>query len=422
MFRTLPAAFLATVLGALAQTPTPSGLPPSEELKVASAPFLAARAQPGDLTEADLAAFAVGVSRAAKACENLDPTVDDLAKQPAELLALGQLCLFGQQYAAAKHVVERYLKGEDQQEREKAQLFLTKAFLGLKDEQSATTEILLTENGFPYDAQIHAVANQVILSGSVTGTEAHKTTLAVCNEQLNHTLPSLEGGQGISGKAGTASPGQLFADAVRCLDIARTLDDSGAQSTAHRLRKILHLPAWQRTAELSPMSEALARSEMVGTSTPVTTMQGQRLRYAEALEPLTISLSHSGCIFIPFTIWASSIRSVVSDLQSMAPNSCLYLITSWAANSGGADRPSDEQIESLRSVARRLPAELSIVIVRDTLLQAFDTDVFPAAIVVRDGIVRANLPLAGDATERLALVALGVRPIAQPEATLFKTP
>ena len=83
------------------------------------------------------------------------------------------------------------------------------------------------------------------------------------------------------------------------------------------------------------------------------------------------------------------------------------MLTSWAANTGSADTESKEVLESLRSSAQPLPAHVSILVVPDKVLQQFHADDFPAAIVIRDGIVRANLPLVGDAGKRMTIFALG---------------
>ena len=43
----------------------------------------------------------------------------------------------------------------------------------------------------------------------------------------------------------------------------------------------------------------------------------------------------------------------------------------------------------------------------DAVLQRFGADVYPGAIVVRSGIVQTNLPLSGNAGERMTVLALG---------------
>jgi hypothetical protein len=56
-----------------------------------------------------------------------------------------------------------------------------------------------------------------------------------------------------------------------------------------------------------------------------------------------------------------------------------------------------------------------------TVQQEFHADAFPAAIVAHDGVIEANLPLAGDAAERMAIFALGpIAPAAVNPAHLHK--
>jgi hypothetical protein len=74
-------------------------LSPSEAYKAALAPFQAARAQPDDLTDADRFALQIGIARASRDCRALSSNVSSLDADEKELVALGELCLFGQEYA-----------------------------------------------------------------------------------------------------------------------------------------------------------------------------------------------------------------------------------------------------------------------------------------------------------------------------------
>src|ERR1700723_2282960 len=56
------------------QQPPTSPMLPSEVLTYSTAPFVATRAQPDDMTQADLFAFSIGVARAGQGCHDLEST------------------------------------------------------------------------------------------------------------------------------------------------------------------------------------------------------------------------------------------------------------------------------------------------------------------------------------------------------------
>jgi len=382
-------------------------MPPSEELKSSTAPLIAARAQPDDLTQADLLALGIGVSRAAQACARLEPAQEEWAKTPDELLSLVRLCLFGRQYEPARKAALRYLALPSPPEREKTILLLSQVFLRLNNPINAAAQIFTLELDYPYDAQIHYAADQVIDAGAMLHDEANGTVIELCNDQLKNTLPLLDNGKGLLGKESSATPGTLFADAVRCLAIARDLHEGSAQTTATRLERIVQLPAWQKTAELSAMQSAFARSEMTGKPAPIETISGKRVNSAGPLQPAKVVLAHGTALLVPFALWTPGALSIVRDFHVTAPQQKIYLLTSWTANTGMADEASKELLDSLRSTAKTLPAQISVLVVPDAVLQQFHADAFPAAIIVRDGIVQANLPLDGAAAKRLSIFALG---------------
>jgi hypothetical protein len=174
-----------------------------------------------------------------------------------------------------------------------------------------------------------------------------------------------------------------------------------------RLERIVQLPAWQKTAELAAMQSALARSEMTGKPAPSETISGKLVNSAGPLRPAKVDLARGTSLLVPFALWTPGALSIVQSFHTTAPQQKIYLLTSWTANSGAADEASKELLDSLRSAAKALPAQISILVVSDAVLQQFHADAFPAAIIVRDGIVQANLPLDGDAAKRLSIFALG---------------
>ena len=401
-------AFCLFGMSVVAQQAAPPTLPPSEALKAATAPYNAARAQPNDLTDADMLALGVGVERASHDCGALQASLDALTKQPDELIALARLCIFGQQFEPARAVAVRYLTLPSMPQREMALLLLVQAFLGLKNPTNAAEQVFTLERDFAYDTQIYFAADQVILAAGLMGDQQNAQVLQLCGDQLKVSLPLLESGKGFAGKEGNASPSTLFADAVRCVDLERDLHDLSGTVALTALEKIVQLPAWQATAELAPMQAALARTLMVGKPAPVAVLDGRVVRAAGPLLARRVALTRGTTLLVPFTMWAPSTQSMIRDFPATAPQQELYLVTSWAANTGDEDAESPELLASLRSFAQSLPAHVTLLVTPESFLQAFHADAYPGVIVVRDGTVQANTPLVGEAAKRMAVLALGL--------------
>lgn len=399
-------AFLSGASVLAQELPTPQ-LPPSEELKAAAEPLGAARSQPDDFTPADMYAYRVGVSRAGHACLDHQPWLDSLTKQPDELLAFTHLCLFGLRYEAARQGALRYLNLPSPPEREQAILYLAQAFLGLRDIVNAGLQVKAAENDYPYDVQIHFAADDVILAGALQDDGANASVLGLCLDERKNTLPLLESGKGLPGKDASAAPAILFGDVVRCLEFERDLGQGTAANTLSRLEHIVELAAWQHTAQYDAMQSALARAEMVGKPAPMAKISGKLIHAAEPVRNATIDLARGTSLLVPFTLWAPSTAAIVADFHETAPLQPIYLLTSWSANTGNEDEQTDEVLRALRKAAQTLPARVSILIVPDLVLRALNADAFPAAVVVRDGTVKANLPLVGEAGKRLTVFALG---------------
>lgn len=392
-----------------------SPMPPSQALDYSTAPFVAVRAQPDDLTQADLFAFSIGVARASQACNELAPTLEKLTNTPSELLALARLCNFGRKYDLARRAAEGYLQIAGMGDREKAYLILVQSFLGMNHPVDAALQISHLEAEFPYDPETHYAADQVILAGTLASDNSNSWVLGLCTDQLKHSLPQLEQGRGLAGKDESVAAERLFTDAVLCAAIARDLHEDSAQSTLAQLETVVRMPAWRGTTALGTMQFALARAEMAGNPSPQAEISGKLVRATGPLRPFTLSLAHGTSLLIPFTLWSPNAFPIVGDFHVTAPTQRIYLLTSWAANTGTIDAESKAVLQSLRSAAQSLPAHISVLVVPDHVLQQFQVDAFPGVIVIRDGIVRANLPLVGDAGKRMTVFALGQ--IAHPPAS-----
>src|SRR5581483_7068783 len=134
-----------------AATPSaPPSMSPSDAYAWAMQPFTNARNASDDLTEADKWALSIGIVRAKEQCARL-------ARQTLEgedLLAMGKLCVFGQEFEAARQVLIAYLGSPQMKAPEVGRLLLIRAFLGVHSVVSAESQIESLLSLYPYDASI----------------------------------------------------------------------------------------------------------------------------------------------------------------------------------------------------------------------------------------------------------------------------
>jgi hypothetical protein len=386
-------------------------LSPSEAYKAALAPFNAAKAQRDDLTDADKFALGIGMTQAARECLALSADPSAFASDAKELLALGQLCIFGQKYEPARAALVKYLALPQLPERKLALVLLVRALIGLGDPEQADVQVSTLLNDYPYDAQTHFVIDQVIDAlesegGNAKAPVPRAQLLPLCDTQKALTFPLLTSGKGLEGKEISASPSVLFADAIRCVALAAETGQPTAQDMMDQLAAIAQQPAWGGTAELAPMQAALARQQMVGARVPLTSLHGQMLG-TNTLLPRTLVLTRGTVLLLPFTLWAPSTPDVVGDLAKFAPQQPIYAITSWSANTGREDVPSNEILSALRLWRQSLPPHVSMLIVPNAELSTFHIDSFPAGVAIRDGIVRSNSILSSQGAEHMLVRALG---------------
>jgi hypothetical protein len=395
--------FLAMSLPCLLGQENPKPLSPTESYKAALAPFTETRSQANDFTDADKFALRIGIAQASRDCVALSSDVSSFSGDAQQLSALAQLCIFGQQFEPARTTLVSYLASPQPPQREQALLLLVRAYLGLKEPENAAAQVRWLLIDYPYSASIHVAIDQVI--ENVEGDSAHPNDLIheLCAKQNAATLPLLRTGKILDGKDGSASAATLFADAVRC---AALTDSSSKPSNLADLVTIVQQPSWTGTADLARMQAALERQQMVGKGAPLSLLHGYLLGI-NGLVPRPVSLKHGTILLVPFTLWSPSTPEVASDLAKLTPQQRIYAITSWHANTGREDVRSSEVLEGLRLWQRSLPKEVTILIVPDSVLSVFHSDVFPLGILIRDGTVLSNILLSSEGAERLLVSAQG---------------
>jgi hypothetical protein len=429
----VPVAYLLLLAALWQAPPQPTPLSPSEAYKSSMAPFVAAKAQPNDLTDADQFALGIGKAQATRDCLAISANTSPFAGNGKELLALGELCLFGDQYEPARATLVQYLALPDPPERKLALVLLIRALLGLKEPDGAEAQISSLLRDYPYDAQIHFAIDQVIDAMEAANSPnpfQSVQVLQLCQQQNAVTLPLLTGGKALVGKEISASASTLFLDAVRCAGLARSLGRAGFTSanppaanpmeirlaeelrrvsqqvdTLQQLSAIARQPDWAGTADLAPMQAALARQLMVRQHAPLSALHAHVLGKTTIL-PSTIPLTRGKVVLLPFTLWSPNATDVARAVSSQAPQQIIYAITSWSANTGSDDAPSKIILAALRLWQETCPPKVKMLIVPDAELRAFQADSFPAGVVMVDGIVRSNSLLSSQGAVRMLVRAL----------------
>jgi len=384
-----------------------SQLSPFEALQSAMDPFNQARGQNNDLTDADKLALSLGMTRAARDCLALSSDPKDLTRDAAQKLALGRLCLFGQQFEPARAALVGDLELSAPAERETALLLLARAFLGLKAQGSAYAQVLSLLRDYPYDAQIHVAADTVIDASEGWDSDPEKqlnwAAMDLCQKQRAATLPLLVQGKALPGKEGEVQASTLYADAQRCVALGRSPGDKTVDDTTGQLAAVAQQPNWQHTAELALMEEALARAVMVGQAAPLGALHAHQLNATGALVLRPLPLRRGPILLAAFTLWSPSAAERIRALALSAPPHSVYAVTSWSANTGAADGPTRRMIESLNAWQKSLPLQIPLLIVPDAELRTFHTDQYPAGIAIRDGSIVSNVVLADDGAVRMTI-------------------
>lgn len=390
-------------VGAAAQQ-EPTALPPSEAYKTALAPLTMARAQADDLTEADKIALGIGMVRASRECLSISADLSAYTENEKEMFALGQLCLFGQQYEPARAALTKYLALPQPKERKAALILLARAHLGLNQPGSAAAEIHSLLADYAYDAQIHFATGQVIDAATGFDTQLNKLALHLCAAQDAVTLRLLASGKSLEGSEASASPTVLFADAIRCAALADAFSKSNALELLDNLSAIARQPNWVGTSDWSPMQEALGRQRMVENQTPLHLLHGLLVTNSKLI-PRNVSLTRGTQLLFSFALWSPSALGVLRDLTKSRPGQPIYAITSWTVNTGRNDTLDKQTLAALRVWQRALPPRVYMLIVPNTELVDFHIDSFPVGIVIRSGVVRSNSVISSAGAERMLLRA-----------------
>jgi hypothetical protein len=401
-----------------AQTPAPAAVPgqaaamsPTEAYRYAMQPLTNARSAPDDLTDADKWALGIGMARARKQCDLLAARKGADALQGEDRLALGKLCIFGQDYEPGRQALVAYITLPHPKSPELGRLLLASAFVGLDSITSAESQVESLLAAFPYDASIHLAVDMVI--DAADASQASDTLDVVPRleaQQLPHILDALAHGGSLSGNGDSVDAAQLTRDALRCADtLRRNYKPDDADKVLVQVSTLVAQPAIMSSASGPAVQNALLRYQWFGETSPVRVFHGAELPITGPLRARTVllydpnpaahlivrqlgkgrtmsSMTDDRTLVLVFSLAgpASSkvIRGILAQLghDHFTPGMKVIAVTSYAANTGD-DAPSADALATLRAFRSGRPAGLPVFLVPDSELKPFAIDLWPAAIL-----------------------------------------
>lgn len=383
-------------------TDKPPVLSPTEAYRYAMQPFQDARSAPNDLTEADQWALGLGASRAHEQCEAIAPT----KPQGEDLLAMGKLCVFGQDLGPAEDALVAYLGLPKMVDEKTARLLLTRVFVQTNSLPAAESQLDSLTSTFPYDADIHWAIDQVIdaawaQEGAMTRImnqsrqAAREVPMAVSGGdlmmrlnalQLPFILKALEAGGMLKTEGSTVSAAVLTRDALRCANGMRKSGKSkDAADLVDQLKTLTAVPAIAQTASKPAIDNAFARYALDGQPAPVDALHGTLV--AKVPAPAVRRFAGKTTLMVVFSLGSpqfhDAVEKIAGELEKTPPKKPLQVIavTSYAAMNG-EDEKTDAVLNALQSLQTTLPVSVPMMIVPDSFLKSFAIDAFPAAIVV----------------------------------------
>jgi hypothetical protein len=394
------------------QTPPPSGAPtapgmsPMEAYQFAMQPLNNARSAPDDLTDADKWALAVGIARAKDQCE----LRSQQKFEGEDLLAVGKLCIFGQDYEPARHRLVNYIALPQPKAPEVGRLLLARAFIGLGSIDSAESQMESLLSLFPYDASIHLGIDMVIDAASASDATDDLAVIPRLNEQqLPRIFDALAHGGSLTGNGDTVDAATLVRDALRIADtLRRNFKPDDAAKIVDQVKTLVAADPIASSASYSSIQNALTRYDLFRQPSPVREFHGMELTAAGQNTARVVSLydtdpaAHrivrgSGnhtiirmlddrTLVLVFSLAgpasSDTIQKILDQLgrDHVTPGMKVVAVTSFAANIG-TDMPTPQLFEALKAFRATLPSKLPTMVVPGPLLQPFAIDMWPAAIL-----------------------------------------
>ena len=388
-----------------AGSPAAPPMSPSDAWLYAMQPLNNARSAPDDLSDADRWALSIGVARAKQQCElrSKDPFEGE------DLLAMGKLCIFGQDYEPARQFLVSYIGLPQPKSPEVGRLLLIRSFIGLGSIVTAANQTESVVSLYPYDASIDLAIDMVI--DAAAGSDATSDLEGMPRLealQLPHILDALTTYKGpMTSNGDTVDAVLLVRDALRSADqLRRNGKPDDAVKIFEQVKAAAAAPSIATSASDPAIENALTRYQLYHQASPIRTLHATVLTASGPLAKRTIPLydtnpaarrivKRSGrdmtirilddrTLVLVFSLAgpasASAIRDMLARLQhdQLKPGN-IVAVTSYAANTGD-DAANPTVLAALRAFRAGLPPDLPVLLVPDSELKPFAIDAWPAAI------------------------------------------
>jgi hypothetical protein len=371
-------------------------------------PFTNARSAPDDLTDADKWALGIGIARAKEQCELRSKD----KFEGEDLLAMGKLCVFGQDYEPARHRLIVYTGLPNPKALEVGELLLARAFVGLGSIDSAEGEMETLLTSFPYDASIHLGIDMVVDAAAASDSTDDLAVIPRLNEQqLPHILDTLAHGASLTGNGDSVDAAMLVRDALRCTDALRRnykTDEAGkivAQLTAAAAAEPI-----VSSAAYPLIQDSLTRYKLYGQPSPVRTLHATELPLTGPPRPRVLPLydpnpaahrivrrvaanhtiirmTDDRTLVLVFSLAGPASNAAIHDTLArlaqdhVTPGLKVVAVTSFAANLG-VGAPDPTALATIRAFRSGLPPTLPVLLIPDSELKPFAIDTWPAAILI----------------------------------------
>jgi hypothetical protein len=382
-------------------------LSPTEAYLYAMQPFTNARSAPDDLTDSDKWALGIGIARAKEQCEL--PSKDQFEGE--DLLAMGKLCVFGQDYEPARHRLIVYTGLPNPKALEVGELLLARAFVGLGSIDSAEGEMETLLTSFPYDASIHLGIDMVIDAAAASDSTDDLAVIPRLNEQqLPHILDALAHGASLTGNGDSVDAAMLVRDALRCADaLRRNYKPDEADKIVAQVTAAAAAEPIVSSAAYPVIQESLIRYKLYAQPSPVRTLHATefplnaapRNRVVPLYDPnpaahrivrgsgshTIIRMTDDRTLVLVFSLAGPASSPAIQQIfavlthDHVLPGLKVVAVTSWAANIG-VEKPDPTVLATIRAFRTGLPPTLPVLLIPDSELKPFAIDMWPAAILI----------------------------------------
>jgi hypothetical protein len=389
--------------------PAAPAMTPADAWVYAMEPFNNARSAPDDLTDADKWALSIAMARANQQCEVLK-----IGKLTGEdLLALGKLCILGEDYDPARASLIAYLAQPQAKSPEIGRLLLTRAFIGLHWVTSAESQLESLLSLYPYDASIHLGIDMVVDAAAASDAADDLDVIPrVSEQQLPHILDALAHDGIVPPSNGdSVDAAVLVRDALRIADaLRRSYKPDEADKILAQVKTDIAAPSIRNSPWYPAIEAALTRYALFMQPSPLRALHGNELppfagpatrsvllydpdpdahRIVRRINATTTSvrmLEDRTLVFVFSLAGPASGPTIHQILDLLAKDHLLpglktVAVTSFGANTG-VDEASPMALDAIRAFHATLPPSLPVFIVPDSELKAFAIDAWPAVLLV----------------------------------------